>query len=229
VTAEAAVYVSRFSAWAPGLDSPGAWREWAAGRREIDAAGEGPALGFTEPLFRRRLSRISRMTIQVLHELLPLGEAKVLFFSFRGEIAQQLRINRGLVEERAVSPAAFSLSVFNTPVALASIVLNLPQGYSAVYPGDGRFATGLLAAAAPLLSPGGSGAEAREMVAVYADEPLPAEYEPLLPGVGQALALGAVLSRRESPGALPLDAADDASPEAFLRSLLERRVPYGAP
>jgi hypothetical protein len=219
------LYVSRFSAWAPGLDSLGAWREWAAANREIPGAGEGPALGFTEPLFRRRLSLVSRMTIQVLHDLLPPGEdPKILFFSFRGEITQQLRINQGLIEEHTVRPAIFSLSVFNAPAALAAIALNLRAGYSAIYPGEGRFMTGLMTAAAPVAA-----GEAERMAMVYADESAPEAYGPLRPRENGSLALGAILSSRGSKGALPLEAADGASPGDFLRSLLRREVPYGSP
>ncbi|MFP3089355.1 beta-ketoacyl synthase chain length factor [Treponema sp. TIM-1] len=219
------LYVSRFSAWAPGLDRLELWQEWAADNREIPGAGEGPALEFTDPLFRRRLSLVSRMTIQVLHDLLLPGEdPKILFFSFRGEITQQLRINQGLIEEHTVRPAVFSLSVFNTPVALATIALNLRAGYTAIYPGEGRFTTGLWAAAAPV-----SAGDTERMVLVYADESAPEEYGPLRPRENGSLALGAILSSRNSEGALPLEAADGTSPENFLRSLLQREAPYGSP
>jgi hypothetical protein len=135
-----------------------------------------------------------------------------------------LGINRQLIEEQQVSPAAFSLSVFNAPAAAATIALGLRAGYSAVYPGDGCFETGLLAAAAPVA------ARSAEYIAmVYADEPAPEEYGPLCPEENSPLALGAILSRRRTAGALPLEGADAASPEAFLRSLLRREVPYGSP
>ncbi|MDR0589663.1 MAG: beta-ketoacyl synthase chain length factor [Spirochaetaceae bacterium] len=219
------LYASRFSAWAPGLDRLDAWQEWAAGRREIPGSEESPALEFTDPLFRRRLSRISRMTIQVLHELLPPGEdRKILFFSFRGEITQQLRINQELIEEHTVRPAVFSLSVFNTPVALATIALDLRAGYSAVYPDEGRFDLGLQAAAAPVAA-----GDEESMALVYADESVPEEYGPLRPRKNGSLALGAILSSQNSKGALPLNRADGTSPENFLRSLLRWGVPYGSP
>jgi hypothetical protein len=219
------VYISRFSAWAPGLDNPEAWREWAAENRALPGSGETPALEFTDPLFRRRLSRVSRMTIQVLHDLLPLGDAaRVLFFSFRGEITQELRINQDLIREHTVRPAVFSHSVFNTPIALATMALDLRAGYSAVYPGGGSFRTGLLSAAVPVIC-----GDAEEIVLVYADESAPEEYGPLRPRDNNSLALGALLSRRKPAGALALEEADPASPADFLRSLLRRGTHYGAP
>lgn len=225
------LYVSRFTAWAPGLDRLELWQAWAADNREIPGseespgAGRSPALEFIDPLLRRRISRISRMTIQVLHDLLPVGEdIRILFFSFRGEITQQLRINQGLIEEYTIRPAVFSLSVFNTPVALATIALNLRAGYSAIYPGEGRFNTGLRAAAAPVAA-----GDVERMVLVYADEPAPEEYGALCPRENGSLALGAILSSQNSEGALPLEVADGTSPGNFLRSLLRRGVPYGSP
>jgi hypothetical protein len=210
------LWVTRFSSWAPG-------------------ERESPALEFTEPLFRLRLSQISRMTIKVLHDLMPIPEgAKILFSSFRGEIGQQLKINKMLVEDEALMPAAFSLSVFNSPPALASMALKLTAGYSAVYTAEGRWDGALLAAAAQAAYGAG------ETVLVYADEIIPPEYHALVsrPALGaaepRAFAFAALLSHRGGGmpsrglplqgwplfGAVPRD-----SPEAFLKYLcLERGV-----
>ena len=183
--------VVRFTAWAPGLESPEDWKEWALGNRGIAKTGDVPPLEFTGPVFRRRLSQISRMTIQVIHDLLPLGDnTRIVFLSFRGEITQQLKINRTLIEDRTVMPSAFSLSVFNTPPALASIALNLTAGYSALYPaaypGEGFYA-GLAAAAARAL-------QGTEAALVYADELVPEAYRGLTPGEWEPLAFGALIS-----------------------------------
>ena len=230
------VYVSRFCSWAPGLAAPGDWDDWAAGRREIAVLGESPALDFSDTgklalapkefaLFKRRLSQISRMTIHVLHELLSAADdVKTVFVSFRGEIQQQFKINRMLIEDGELSPAAFSQSVFNTPPALASIALGLTAGYTAVYPANGRFDTGFQAAAAPLLS-GATGEVSlreippKEIALVYADELCPDEYkcrERYAP-----LAFAAML-KTEAPG-IPVSQNHQASPEEFLKYLYRNR------
>ncbi|MDR3336784.1 MAG: beta-ketoacyl synthase chain length factor [Treponema sp.] len=166
------VYVSRFTAWAPGFTGAENWKSWARGEREIPKTQESPSLEYADPLFRRRLSQISRMTIQVIHDIQPIGEnTKIVFVSLRGEVSQQLKINRMLIEDEDLKPAAFSLSVFNTPPALATIALQLTSGYSAVYPSGDRFDSGFLAAAAGVLS-GAAG----EALLVYADELCPADY-----------------------------------------------------
>jgi hypothetical protein len=200
---EKTVYVLRFASWAPGLNSPADWEDWTRGQKEIETSGESPTLAFAESpwlklspkefaLFKRRQSQISRMTIHVLHEIMPIAEnVKMIFVSFRGEVTQQFKINKMLIEEGDLGPAAFSQSVFNTPPALAAIALGLRQGYSAVYPGNGCFNTGFQAAVAPLIS-----GRAEEIVFVYADELCPAEYGGLCPEPNKPLAFAVLLSAR---------------------------------
>jgi hypothetical protein len=189
------LFVTRFAAWAPGFGDLTAWDEWAEGSKAIPAVKDSPDLAFTEPMFRRRLSQISRMTIQVLHDLLPLKEdTKVVFLSFRGEITQQFKINKMIIEDQSVLPAAFSLSVFNTPPALAAMALGLTAGYTAAYPANG-FRSALLTAAAPVLS-----GSAQETALVYADELCPPEYGDFRPADDTPLAFGAVLSGTADSG-----------------------------
>ena len=107
-------YITRLCAWAPGIESSGEWEQWAQGKRDISSDAKGPVIDFTDSMFRRRLSQISKMTVQVVHDLLPVGEdTKIFFVSFRGELSRQYQINKMLIEENSLMPAAFSLSVFN--------------------------------------------------------------------------------------------------------------------
>jgi len=210
-------YITRVSAWAPGIESPDDWDEWAQGKRDIVSDGKSPAIAFTDSLFRRRLSQISKMTVQVVHGLLPVGEdTKIFFISFRGELSRQYQINKMLIEEKSLAPAAFSLSVFNAPAALASIAFGLKGGYSALYPGNNSFAAGLAAAEAALLS----GAQ-DELIFVYADEEAPVEYRGLFTECPACLAFGLLLSRAPQALAVPLPSLNEGkdSPSDFLRLL----------
>lgn len=151
------IFIKKFSFYKPSPENP----------REM------PKLPYVDALFRRRLSQISRMTIEVVHGVLHGNEdAKLVFASFRGEIARQLKINKGLVEDADVLPASFSVSVFNTPPAASTIALKMKAGYTAVYPAEDDFRSGFLAAAAPILS-GGEG----KIIFAYADEKIPEELE----------------------------------------------------
>ena len=216
------IYISRFSAWAPGVENAKEWEEWVSGKREINIGPESPDISFTPPMFRRRLSQISKMTIQVVHDLLPVAEdTKLLFLSFRGELSQQYKVNKMLIEDNDILPAAFSLSVFNVPAALASIAFSLKGGYSAIYPGGNSIATGLSLTEAAFLN-----GESEELIFVYADEDIPHEYKDIFPETHLPLAFGFVLTRKPDSSGLnptiPLYALKEGidCPENFLKRLI---------
>ena len=246
------IYVNKVSCWAPlsGAlkENPGFWLDWANGKASLALSGASPKLAYADPLFRRRLSQITKMTIEVVHDIVseesesaanPLAgdgsdedeeevssgsikDAKLVFCSFRGEIARQLKINRGLIEERDVSPASFAISVFNTPPASAAIALDLKAGYTAIYPGNDDFSCALACAFAPILC----GKEKRVIFA-FADELIPQEYvfgtdgkvgtTPQKPPFAFALAL----SERKTRRAVELNLSERyASPEDFLKAII---------
>jgi len=218
-------YITRLCAWAPpGIETPGDWERWARGELEIVNGPQAPDISFTDPMFRRRLSQISKMTIRVVHDLLPAGEnTKILFVSFRGELSRQCQINSMLIEDNAILPAAFSLSVFNAPAALASISLGLKGGYSALFPGGNSFAA-CLSMARAFFSCG-----REELVFVYADEQPPPEYARYFDGDAPAAAFALLLTRDPAggvggvPTSVPLSSFSDnhvGGPLDFLRRLL---------
>jgi hypothetical protein len=219
-------FINRLSAWAPGFAASGDWDEWAQGRRTMCPGSDGPEIAFTDSLFRRQLSQLSKMTVQVVHDLLPLKEnIKMIFLSFRGEIARQYKINKMQIEEGELTPRAFSLSVFNAPPALAGIALGLKGGYSALYPAGNVFAAGLKAAQAALYSETDSSAT-DEIVFVYADEEVPSEYAGLLTERPLPVAFALLLSRKSGPISFSSvynyndDCSEERTPESFLKSLL---------
>jgi hypothetical protein len=217
-------FINRLSAWAPGFAVSGDWDEWAQGRRMMRPGSDGPEIAFTDSLFRRQLSQLSKMTVQVVHDLLPLNEnIKMVFLSFRGEIARQYKINKMQIEEGALTPRAFSLSVFNAPPALAGIALGLKGGYSALYPAGNSFAVGLKAAQAALYSKADSSAT-DEIVFVYADEEAPPEYAGLITERPLPFAFALLLGRKSGPISFSSvcnnDCNEERTPESFLKSLL---------
>ncbi len=158
---------------------------------------EKPQLDFADPLFKRRLSQITRMTIQVVHDLLEsepaAKEYKQVFVSFRGEIARQFSMNKSLAESFEVLPASFSLSVFNTPIASASLCLGLKAGYSVIYPSKNNFNSAFLASVSSVLS----GSD-EKILFVYADEYIPDEYGARLQNGNNPMALSCIISKSET-------------------------------
>lgn len=169
-------FISDVTAWAPGIgDDLQKWNEWKEGKISIEQAKESPKLEYTDPLFRRRLSQITKMTVHVVHNLLEKTNVdkntKIVFVSLRGEIEREFTINKSLIEDNMILPAAFSLSVFNTPVSSATLAFGLKGGYSVIYPSKNNFADAFKTAVAPVLA----GTE-EKIIFVYADELVPECY-----------------------------------------------------
>ena len=195
-------------------------RLWEPPAEDLSAA---PKLEWTEPIFRRRLSQLTKMTVQVVRDIFDgkaEGEgaavdknAKLVFLSFRGELEREFKVNKTLIEDDSILPAAFSLSVFNAAIAQATIALGLKGGYSCVFPSQGSFADGLLSAAAPVLA-----GDANEIVLVYADENVPDYYKEFLKGPNEPLAFAAVLSSQKQ-GGVELDLQNiPRSPREFIQA-----------
>lgn len=217
------LYLSDITMWAPGLESDeNLWKEWAAGKTQIALTNESPKLEYTSPLFRRRLSQITKMTVHVVHSLLEKShidkETKIVFTSQRGEIARTFSVTKDLVQENMILPASFSLSVFNTPISSATLAFGLKGGYSVIYPSKGDFSQAFKAAIAPVLA-----GNEKEVILVYADELVPEEYGDKRPEENIPLAFACVISSNEKDKCITFDDFSniEKSPVEFLRFLLQ--------
>ena len=218
------IFASTTSAWAPGVSTPSnsfdRWQLYKDGLIEATNEAASPKLEFTDALFRRRLSQLTKMTIQVLHDVLAKRAdctgCKVAFVSLRGEIARELSVNKMLFEDKAILPAAFSLSVFNASPAAATIALGLHGGYTAIFPSQGNFRAALLAACAPVCSH-----DEEKLLFVYADEKIPDCYTSLAPRDALPLSFATVLSAQESEGSVSLELDNlPKTPQDFLRMII---------
>ncbi len=197
------MFVSKLCVWEPPAD-------------DLSAA---PKLEWTEAIFRRRLSQLTKMTVQVVHDIFSDGtldkNAKLVFLSFRGELEREFKVNKTLIEEESILPAAFSLSVFNAAIAQATIALGLKGGYTCVFPSGADFASGVLSAAAPVLAQGGDA----KTVLVYADENVPDYYKEFLKGPNEPLAFAALLSSQKTDNSVELDLEKiPRSPREFVQA-----------
>ena len=197
------MFVSKLCVWEPPADDLAA----------------SPKLEWTEAIFRRRLSQLTKMTVQVVHDIFFDGtldkNTKLVFVSFRGELEREFKVNKTLIEEESILPAAFSLSVFNAAISQATIALGLKGGYSCVFPSGADFASGMLSAAAPVLAQGGDA----KIVLVYADENVPDYYKEFLKGPNEPLAFAALLSSQKTDNSVELDLEKiPRSPREFVQA-----------
>lgn len=219
------LYISDINAWAPGLeDDETAWKNWASNNdsAQIEMSDAAPKLEYTSPLFRRRLSQITRMTVHVIHNLLEKTqidkETKLVFMSFRGELSRQFSISKTLIEENVILPAPFSLSVFNTPVSSATLAFGMKGGYSVVFPAKDNFAEGFKTAVAPVLA----GTE-KEIILVYSDELIPEAYKDKATLESTPMAFACVVSSEKRENCVSFNDFSNVSksPVDFLKCLLK--------
>ena len=181
-----------------------------------------PDVSFVPMLTRRRLSYISRMVVLVSDQVSRDNEGnkltlcKVTFASQFGEISQQLKISQTLLDTGMVSPAHFSLSVFNASIANASILETNTAGYSAVFSGKDAFTTGLTDCIAALES---ESADTRTFI--FADELIPETYAPVagVPYPNAVCAIALRLTTDESKANPTFKNVDIASQLAQLKML----------
>ena len=217
------IYISNITAWAPGLGADSTlWNEWANENASIELTNESPKLEYTDPLFRRRLSQITKMTVHVIHGVLEQShiskETKIVFMSLRGEITRTLNVTKGLVQDNMILPAGFSLSVFNTPVSSATLAFALKGGYSVIYPSESNFSEAFKAAVAPVLA----GTE-KDLILAYADELVPEAYGDKRPAENIPLAYAFVVSSEKKDNCICLEDFSniEKSPVDFLKFLLK--------
>jgi hypothetical protein len=210
----------RWAAWAPGLETGQAQEAWGRGEKKIRTGPETPPLDFLPPLFRRRLSQLSKMVLYVGHTLMQTEkQLPCIFASHYGEINKQYMISKGLIDTQEIHPATFSLSVFNTPVFLLSIAEGNKDTGSALYAG----ADGLSVAFLEMLGFLESRNDCECMV-LFADEHLPPTYQALFSSIPEPYALGMVFSKNAAAGSIPctidIDKTDDALSPTHPLSLL---------
>lgn len=163
--------IEQWHAWAPGLDTRGAWQAWAQQPVVVPDGDAQPSCDFLPPMQRRRLSRLARMTMHAAwplcseHEQLPF-----VFGSRHGETPRTFALLGEVAEGQALSPTQFGLSVHNAIAGQWSI-LRGQHGESVAIAGEADTFEHAMLEAATLL---GEGAPA--VLVVVAEERPPAAY-----------------------------------------------------
>lgn len=182
------INISARAAWAPGLEDDTAWRSWP-GHALPDDHGTAPDVRFIDALLRRRLGRLSRMALHVANQAAAeYAFLPTIFASRHGELSRTVSMLHALAADEAPSPAAFSLSVHNAAAGIFSIVRGDPAPSTALAAGEETLLWALLDASIRLAADPDS-----PILLVYADEPLPGEYQAFQTASESAHALALLL------------------------------------
>ena len=180
-----------------------------------------PDVSFVDPMQRRRLSSLARMTLCVANQCgEKVADARLVFASRHGELTRTTTMLENIADSEPVSPTVFGMSVLNASTGLYSILKNNTAPASAVSAGCSSFAYGLLEAARQWRD-----SPERPVLYVYADEPAPAVYGAEEAPGATAHALGVLLdpageiSMRCCLSAGSSDVSEEVPSRAFRRAL----------
>jgi hypothetical protein len=158
------------AAWAPGIETREAWRNWALGQPATRTDSE-PALRAMPPMQRRRLGLLGKMALEVAYECLgQRHDVPTVFCSRHGEVSRSIELLRNLAQGELLSPTSFGLSVHNAIGGMFSIARGDKANHIALS-GGGSSVEHALIEACGLLADG----EKAVLLVVY-DCPLPAVY-----------------------------------------------------
>lgn len=132
------------------------------------SADEALDVSFLPPMKRRRLSKLSRLSLRLAHTVAPDFQGYCVFGSQHGELVTTQGLLESIVQGEIVSPAGFSASVHNTAVGLHSINCKNTYPCTSIAAGLDTLAMCFIETQALLLSH-----EAQEVLLVCADDVVP--------------------------------------------------------
>jgi hypothetical protein len=165
-----------WSAWAPGLNTPAAWQDWAE-QPGLPSGDDVAACAEMAAMQRRRLSRLGRAAVQVAWQCqgdetgLPM-----VFVSRYGDVQRSLTAIEALEVSGDMSPTVFASSVHNAIGAMYSIARQLPDNLVCLAAERDGVAAAMVEVAG-LLADG-----AGRVLLVCADEPLLPSWSELAEG-----------------------------------------------
>lgn len=147
------VAVSRWCAWAPGIEDESAWRAFARAPHAPERARRTPAIDFVPAMQRRRCDAVARMLLHVANGCADpeeLASLPVVLASRHGPLETTVELLEHIAEEKPLSPTGFSHSVHNTALGLFSIWSGNRSASVALAAGRDTFAHGFIEALALL-------------------------------------------------------------------------------
>lgn len=147
-------------------------------------------------MFRRRLSQLSKSSLQVAFDCLQ-GEKHVptVFASRHGEMHQLVKLLTSIITGEEVSPAAFSMSVHNTASGLLSIADENRTPTTSTSAGQFTFEHAFIEAVG-ILNHGPS----EKVLLVVADECIDKSYRGILQKADPPLAIALLLANTGTQG-----------------------------
>ena len=147
-------------------------------------------ISFLQRQYRRRLSTTTQLALTAYHHCNPdLSPCQTVFASRYGEYKRTFGILNDIISGEGASPAAFSVSVHNTPSGITGIATNNPAPSTTVAANAATVEAGFLEAAMQRVE-----GDSQDIIFIFVDEPLPEIYGRFTSASDQAYALGLRMS-----------------------------------
>jgi len=194
--------VLAWSAWAPGLETPDAWRAWAADPAPLPVSGH-PEARFLPAMLRRRCSPLTRIVLTAAWGCVEeglLGEVRTVFASRHGSVNESIEMLEKIASGEKLSPAKFSHTVHNAQAGLFCIAAGNRQASSSLAAREDTFACGWLEALTHL-----EREPPRPVLYVMGDVELAPAFAELVDEPEASYAVALLLAREGAGPALRLD------------------------
>ncbi|MGN1208988.1 MAG: beta-ketoacyl synthase chain length factor [Duodenibacillus sp.] len=146
------------------------WQRWALEKDAPLPVSDAPAVCPVPALLRRRMTPFGRVALSAMADLAPRDSETLLFASNWGDVTRGFALHSSLAANAEVSPAAFSSSVHNGSIAIASIWQKNHTAYRALSAGPCTAAAGLMEGFLTLKASD----DCRSVILVRAEDAVPA-------------------------------------------------------
>lgn len=173
------------------------WAVWTpvsamAQQDASDSLPDVPPLTAVPAMTRRRLSKLTKLAFDVaLNTVSPQQQLSTIFASRHGDLHKTLGLLQQLAQQEDISPTQFALSVHNAISGQFSIFTQNFADSTAIAAGADSLHYALLEATARLRTE----PQLQQVLVVYADEPVPAPYQPFCQDPSVPIALALLLGR----------------------------------
>lgn len=203
------VSLTRWAAWAPGVESVEAWQAWA--KAPVPLASEGvPDAKFLPAMLRRRCTPLTRTVLSAAYACVDADELPLLrtvFASRHGSINESIGLLENVVRREKLSPATFSHTVHNAQAGLFSIAAGNRAASSSLSGQEDTWASAWIDALAFLERD-----PAAPVLVVIGDVPLADTFAPLVEEPATPYAFACRLtSAGDGPG-IALEIGENPSP-----------------
>jgi hypothetical protein len=140
--------IPQWAAWAPGLNTPAQWRQWAA-KPELPSEKADIKTPSIPAISRRRCSKLAKISIELASQATTtINPDYSIFCSQHGDLSSTEKLMADICQQQPLSPTQFTQSVHNSAVGLYTILNKQQSNSTFISAGKNTFKMALIEALA---------------------------------------------------------------------------------